>query len=80
MIVVKIGWIKNHKGPRIVCLYVAVKSLFTKDVIKSRYCQSSFKLSRKKLFFGVIIVVQFSFSALTINLSEPQNNVKFHNL
>ena len=32
--VVNTGWIIAHNGPRIVCLYKAVKSLLTNNLIK----------------------------------------------
>ena len=43
--VVKMGLIKNQRGPKMVCLNEDTKSLFTNMKTKSRYRQTSFKLS-----------------------------------
>ena len=48
------GCIKYQSGPKTVCLYTVVMSRFTKRNSKSLYCQTSFKLSVKNLFLGVI--------------------------
>ena len=48
------GWIKYHRGPRMVCLEAVTTSRFTKSMSKSRYCQTSLRFKLKSLFFGVI--------------------------
>lgn len=57
MMVVMMGWIKNHSGPRMVCLYQVTISRFTNMRYKSRYCQSSPKSTSSKLDLGLMTVV-----------------------
>lgn len=45
---------KNHKGPKMVCLYIATKSRRTKRTNKSRYCQISLKLKANNEVLGLI--------------------------
>lgn len=49
------GWIKYHNGPKTVCLWAVITSLFTKSNNKSRYCQTSLKFIEKNWFFGDIV-------------------------
>ena len=50
------GLIRYHKGPRMVCLYVVKKFLFTNSQTSSRDAKSSPRFKSKILFFGRITV------------------------
>jgi hypothetical protein len=52
--VVNNGCIKCHNGPKIVCLYCAVKSRFTNIQRRSRYFQTSLRLMSRRWDWGLI--------------------------
>ena len=52
--VVNKGCIKCHNGPRMVCLYCAVKSRFTNIQRRSRYFQTSLRLMSRRWDWGFI--------------------------
>ena len=57
MMVVMMGCIKNHSGPRIVCLYHVTISRFTNMRYKSGYCQISPKSTESRLDLGLMTVM-----------------------
>ena len=59
IIVVKIGCMKNQRGPNIVCLYIEIKSLFTNKNNKSLNFQISLMLTSKRFFLGLISEIWF---------------------
>ena len=52
--VVNKGCMKCHNGPRMVCLYCAVKSRFTNIQSRSRYFQTSLRLMSRRWDWGFI--------------------------
>jgi hypothetical protein len=52
--VVNKGCIKCHNGPKIVCLYCAVKSRFTNIHMRSLYFQTSLRLMSRRWDWGLI--------------------------
>jgi len=60
MMVVNAGCMKNHNGPRMVCLYWVTMSRLTNIDHRSRYCQISAKSTCRSLSLGLMTVVQVS--------------------
>src|ERR1043165_6598502 len=68
--VVSSGWKTNHSGPRIVCLWVVVRSRCVNRPMRSRYCHSSFQLRLNHGCSGPILVVHCWGFSCWVTLSD----------